>query len=353
MKSVKGKLLKKLKSIKPVDYLKPDRVLQVFSIDGFIDSCPKTPNSNEQPKLLCKESEQVRINESCVTVEEQSGIIDVAELMKDLEADDDDEEMDLNDEVEDKENIKPTMKENIDVVVEKENVNMNMNVPMKLETGKCRQNAPLSEIDVPSFRKPDLNSCTLFDPNLLAAFELAVKVHIKMSEEEREARIEQENLVKSREGAEKKARIEISLEKSENEPPYKTRRIDDNVDVDDDGDPLLGYEEKCPPGGDGSVIFYTTALKGIRKTFEDCNSVRFLLESFQGDILVELKRFLLCMSKGSLRCSSMAFLLIDPMPLVKAVLELGLCFVSSAMAIIESLPMMGCGVNACSAMRMV
>ncbi|XWS65379.1 hypothetical protein CRYUN_Cryun05aG0107700 [Craigia yunnanensis] len=276
MKSVKGKLLKKLKSIKPAGYLKPDRVLQVFAIDGFIDSCPKTPNPNEQPKLFCKESGQEKIKESSVTVEEQTEIIDVAELMKDLEADDDDEEMDLNEEVEDKENIRPTMKANIDVIVEKENVN----VPMKLETRNCRQNAPLSEIDVSSFRKPDLNSCTLFDPNLLAAFEQAVKEHIKISEEEGKARIEQENLEKSIEGVEKKARIEEeSLENSENEAPYKIRRIDENVDV--DGDPLLGFEEKCPAGGDGSVILYTTTLKGIRKTSEDCNSVRFLLESFR------------------------------------------------------------------------
>jgi|UniRef100_A0A2N9ITS5 glutaredoxin domain-containing cysteine-rich protein 1 len=46
--------------------------------------------------------------------------------------------------------------------------------------------------------------------------------------------------------------------------------------------PLLEYfEEKCPPGGSESVIFYTTSLRGIRKTFEDCNSIRFLLESFK------------------------------------------------------------------------
>ncbi|XP_022744041.1 uncharacterized protein At3g28850-like [Durio zibethinus] len=272
MKSVKGKLVKKLKSIKPVGYLKPDRVLQVFAIDGFIDSCPKAPNPNEQPKLFCKESEQGEIKESCVTVEVQPEIIDVAELMQDLEADSDEEEMDLNEEVEDKENISPAMKANIDAVFEKENVN----VPMKFETRNCRQNAPLSEIDVSSFRKPDLNSCTLFDPNLLAAFEQAVKEHIKMSEEERKVRIEQENIEKSREGAEKKARIEE--ESLENEAPHKTCRIDENGDG--DSDPLLGYEEKCPAGGDGSVILYTTTLKGIRKTFEDCNRVRFLMESF-------------------------------------------------------------------------
>lgn len=44
---------------------------------------------------------------------------------------------------------------------------------------------------------------------------------------------------------------------------------------------LLDFEEKCPPGGSESIIFYTTSLRGIRKTFEDCSSIRFLLDSFR------------------------------------------------------------------------
>ncbi|KAL7198077.1 hypothetical protein ACSBR2_020570 [Camellia fascicularis] len=44
---------------------------------------------------------------------------------------------------------------------------------------------------------------------------------------------------------------------------------------------LLDFEEKCPPGGSEVVILYTTSLRGIRKTFEDCCSIRFLLESFR------------------------------------------------------------------------
>ncbi|OMO73908.1 hypothetical protein COLO4_26792 [Corchorus olitorius] len=279
MKSVKGKFLKKLKSIKPVDYLKPERVLQVFAIDGFVDSCPKTPNSNEQqPKFFRKDStEHEKIKQSCLQVEEQPEIIDVAELMKDLEDDDEEEdEMDCDDEIDDKENIRPTRKANIDLVVDKENVNFGM----KFETGDRRQSNPLKEINVSSpFRKPDLNSCTLFDPNLLAAFEQAVKEHIKMSEEERQARIEQENIEKkNREETEEEK--EETLENIENEPPLKTRRIEEDDAGDGDGDLLSQFEEKCLPGGDGSVIFYTTTLKGIRKTFEDCNKVRFLLESF-------------------------------------------------------------------------
>ncbi|XP_039026292.1 uncharacterized protein At3g28850-like [Hibiscus syriacus] len=48
---------------------------------------------------------------------------------------------------------------------------------------------------------------------------------------------------------------------------------------------LSDFEEKCPPGGEDSVVFYTTSLRGIRKTFEDCSSIRFLLDSFK--ILVQ------------------------------------------------------------------
>ncbi|KAL8227134.1 hypothetical protein R6Q57_016966 [Mikania cordata] len=44
---------------------------------------------------------------------------------------------------------------------------------------------------------------------------------------------------------------------------------------------LLDFEEKCPPGGNDTVILYTTSLRGIRKTFEDCNTIRFLLGSFR------------------------------------------------------------------------
>ncbi|KAI3443360.1 hypothetical protein Pfo_000025 [Paulownia fortunei] len=41
------------------------------------------------------------------------------------------------------------------------------------------------------------------------------------------------------------------------------------------------FEDKCPPGGRELVVLYTTSLRGIRKTFEDCNTIRFLLDSFR------------------------------------------------------------------------
>ncbi|XP_010271643.1 PREDICTED: uncharacterized protein At3g28850 [Nelumbo nucifera] len=39
------------------------------------------------------------------------------------------------------------------------------------------------------------------------------------------------------------------------------------------------FEKKCPPGGENAVVIYTTTLRGIRKTFEDCNVVRSVIES--------------------------------------------------------------------------
>ena len=43
---------------------------------------------------------------------------------------------------------------------------------------------------------------------------------------------------------------------------------------------LSEFEEKCPPGGSDKVILYTTSLRGIRKTFDDCHNIKFLLDSF-------------------------------------------------------------------------
>ncbi|KAK4755216.1 hypothetical protein SAY87_008973 [Trapa incisa] len=42
---------------------------------------------------------------------------------------------------------------------------------------------------------------------------------------------------------------------------------------------LSSFQKKCPPGGESSVVIYTTTLRGIRKTFEDCNMVRSVIDS--------------------------------------------------------------------------
>lgn len=39
-----------------------------------------------------------------------------------------------------------------------------------------------------------------------------------------------------------------------------------------------GFEKLCPPNGENKVVIYTTTLRGVRKTFEDCNAVRAAME---------------------------------------------------------------------------
>lgn len=41
------------------------------------------------------------------------------------------------------------------------------------------------------------------------------------------------------------------------------------------------FDKKCPPGGENAVVIYTTTLRGIRRTFEDCNNVRSIIDSYQ------------------------------------------------------------------------
>ncbi|KAK7337332.1 hypothetical protein VNO77_17898 [Canavalia gladiata] len=64
---------------------------------------------------------------------------------------------------------------------------------------------------------------------------------------------------------------------------------DDNKHVEEEQIPLCNdqypsltdFKEMCPPGGSQSIILYTTSLRGIRKTFQECNTIRFLLRSFK------------------------------------------------------------------------
>jgi glutaredoxin domain-containing cysteine-rich protein 1 len=103
------------------------------------------------------------------------------------------------------------------------------------------------------YRRPDLASATLFDPDLLAAFRHAVDAYAQA--------------------------LEVS------------KRRDDVDDGGDGGggeeegegatcvaDPLEAFERRCPPGGERAVVLYTTSIRGVRRTFEDCARVRRLLE---------------------------------------------------------------------------
>ncbi|KAF5190471.1 Glutaredoxin domain-containing cysteine-rich protein [Thalictrum thalictroides] len=268
MKGVKGKFIKKLKSMKPIGALKQTRILQISALNGFLDpsSSPTDPNRvMHHSSSVFKEKDHKAV---CFNVPMNDfDVVDVSQLMKDLE----DEEMEFSADGDNKENIGPLIKVKKDpLVLDKEKFENST-----LSESGCSNllNASLLELDVSSFqrldstplkensevvddfRRPDLNSGSLFDPNLLAAFERAKMEHFRAFEAVREARIEE----KKRE--------------EDEEPPLKARRLED--------DPLMKFEERCPPGGSESVILYTTSLRGIRKTFEDCQSIRFLLDSFR------------------------------------------------------------------------
>ncbi|XP_027364631.1 uncharacterized protein LOC113871730 [Abrus precatorius] len=265
MKGMKGKFMKKLKSIKQIGYLKQDRILQLKASDGYVDFLPKISSFNLRTPFVSRENEPKKNVQNCEKVQEEPEVIDVTELMKDLEDEDEDKEMDLDDYNDNKENIGPcSMKSKHQLCHKGSSENENegktdskqrwaleekRSSPAEADRDRSRK-TPLSENNFSSFRRPDLDSGTLFDPNLLAAFEQAVKEHTTMTEEQRRGRVEEE-----------------TSQKEEGEDP--------------DTDPLMCFEEKCPPGGDEAVIFYTTTLRGIRKTFEDCNKIRFLLQSFK------------------------------------------------------------------------
>nr|GMD58975.1 uncharacterized protein At3g28850-like isoform X2 [Ipomoea batatas] len=200
MKSMKLKLLKKLKTIKIVGHNpKQERVLRLKASDGYVPlspppppaAAPAPPHSPFSP--ICLQEE-----------EEEPEIIEVSELMKDLE----DEEMEF---IDDKENIRPVSEaknsENLSPLKPK----IEAFYGKELQRGDSRFPLPLSEID----------------------------------------------------------------EEEEQEPPMKAQKLEENTN------PLLDFEEKCPPGGSDSVILYTTGLRGVRKTYEDCQNTRLLLQNLR------------------------------------------------------------------------
>ncbi|MQM04948.1 hypothetical protein Taro_037756 [Colocasia esculenta] len=140
------------------------------------------------------------------------------------------------------------------------------------------------QLDVSSsYRRPDFNSYSLFDPDLLAAFRRAVMEHALACEELcRKAKSATEEEEEAQERGEDKGGERLHGKDDDEEgqePPCKVPRTDNGDEHnDEEADPLRGFELRCPPGGEGAVVLYTTSLRGIRKTFEDCNNVRFLLQ---------------------------------------------------------------------------
>lgn len=117
------------------------------------------------------------------------------------------------------------------------NSSPNSGFPVKGSPVCARRNSFGSERKSPS---------PLFDPELLASYEK------ELSEEEEQ--------IKRMVWATPKTR--------------RARKSMDSLSL------LNTFENKCPPEGENSVIIYTTTLRGIRKTFEDCNKVRSIIESY-------------------------------------------------------------------------
>ncbi|XP_021769704.1 uncharacterized protein At3g28850-like [Chenopodium quinoa] len=71
-----------------------------------------------------------------------------------------------------------------------------------------------------------------------------------------------------------------STSSSSNSSPTRTNDQEDEEDVECTKN-LNNFQEICPPEGSDKVVLYTTSLRGIRKTYEDCNAIKFLLDSFR------------------------------------------------------------------------
>lgn len=142
-------------------------------------------------------------------------------------------------------------------------------VPSKQRNRRRSSHGSMTDLKVAASRRLDSSlrlsldlikepSSPLFDPNLLASFEKALE---NLSEEEW-------NAIRNSEAQRHR--------KSPRDGVFSwALESDKNKD-----DPLGNFEEKCPPGGANAVVLYTTTLRGIRKTFEDCNNVRDALESY-------------------------------------------------------------------------
>ncbi|KAJ0234960.1 Glutaredoxin family protein [Hirschfeldia incana] len=235
MKSSRMKFAKKLKSIRAAgEYLNQDRILQVLSAaDEFL---PKM--SNPIPQITAASS----IWKAPQRLEHQTA--DATELV---------ENENIGGEAAsgNEENILPPVNE------------IPRDTKPAVTCGSDRKSLGCG------FRRPELNSITLFDPKLLEAFELAVGCFRRINDLSTESNLDDDDDVIVFSSDE--CGIEDTL------PPVDEQ----DEDVIAEEEPLSGFEERCPPGGEESVVFYTTTLRGIRKTFDDCNMIRFLLDSFK------------------------------------------------------------------------
>uniref|UniRef100_A0A803LJX9 Glutaredoxin domain-containing protein n=1 Tax=Chenopodium quinoa TaxID=63459 RepID=A0A803LJX9_CHEQI len=288
MKGMKGKLMKKLKTVKQIGYLNPDRILQVIDVETLMKDIEEERKVEIGTKHDFEEKENVHpsiskdpvcelgVLSSCCKESKKQSDFDTSnceELKK--QSDSQMEILSSNCEVLKKQS-------NSEIVLLSSNceeLKKQSDSEMEILSSNCEELKKQSdsemeilsscskelkrdsdsEFEVSCFRRPDMDSGTLFDPKLLAAFEEAVKEHIRSKES---------------------AQLE-NTSKNHKYPFFQPEdQADPLIEFDEETNPLEEFEEKCPPGGEDSVIFYTTSLRGIRKTFEDCQCIRFLLESF-------------------------------------------------------------------------
>ncbi|CAA0834612.1 Glutaredoxin family protein [Striga hermonthica] len=70
-------------------------------------------------------------------------------------------------------------------------------------------------------------------------------------------------------------RPEVSRDNDENHSPNVPHDLNRSVSSHKDLDEFLeGFDPICPSNGENKVVMYSTSLRGVRKTFEDCNAVR-------------------------------------------------------------------------------
>lgn len=279
MKGLKGRILKNLKSIPQVGYLNPpSRVLQALSPNALLPSpsslaLPWTSRGPPLPLDGGRSSDLLPVGAARKDREQQQG--DDPPLLRKgppLEERDDPiatgrAMMDLeDDEADDRENV-AVARVGSAAVAAAEPVGK---PPLGAISQQKRPPASGQRDASSRYRRPDLNSASLFDPDLLAAFEQAVMEYGRSCQE----------LRPKADSATDRRWAEEEKDEAEEGPPCKVAR---RVVGGDEGqvDPLEGFEWRCPPGGGDGVVLYTTSLRGIRQTFEDCNKVRVLLCSFR------------------------------------------------------------------------
>ncbi|CAN6304180.1 unnamed protein product [Urochloa humidicola] len=142
---------------------------------------------------------------------------------------------------------------------DKENVSPRKAKKMKLSSDHHDGSAAAGPGGEPAgdarYRRPNLASATLFDPDLLAAFRRAVDAYAQA--------------------------LEVSKRRDDGWDGVPGGGGEGGGVGEDVADPLEAFERRCPPGGERAVVLYTTSLRGVRKTFEDCATVRRLLDGLR------------------------------------------------------------------------